>query len=101
MLLDRLFSLLSPDEVNTVLRGFGWTMQDYQRGYILKVHGTRKNIIPFSRRGPGGGGLAGRPSLRFSHYFPLNQKYFYDFESQLREAAKISFLMAVPFPTAI
>jgi hypothetical protein len=37
MLLDRLFSLLNPDEVTAVLRGFGWTVQDYQRGYILKV----------------------------------------------------------------
>jgi hypothetical protein len=37
MLLDRLFSLLNPEEVTAVLRGFGWTIQDYQRGYILKV----------------------------------------------------------------
>ena len=37
MLLDRLFSLLGPEEVNSVLRGLGWTLQDYQRGYILKV----------------------------------------------------------------
>ncbi len=37
MLLDRLFSLLNADEVTAVLRGFGWTVQDYQRGYILKV----------------------------------------------------------------
>merc|ERR1719400_280707 len=36
MLLDRLFSLLSPEEITAVLRGFGWTIQDYQRGYILK-----------------------------------------------------------------
>ena len=37
MLLDRLFSLLSPEEITAVLRGFGWSIQDYQRGYILKV----------------------------------------------------------------
>ena len=37
MLLDRLFSLLSPEEITAVLRGFGWTIQDYQRGDILKV----------------------------------------------------------------
>ncbi len=37
MLLDRLFSLLSPEEVTVVLRSFGWTAQDYHRGYILKV----------------------------------------------------------------
>ena len=45
MLLDRLFSLLSPEEITAVLRGFGWTIQDYQRGYILKV------CIVFSNRG--------------------------------------------------
>lgn len=45
MLLDRLFSLLSPEEVNTVLRGVGWTMQDYQRGYILKVKDYRGYIL--------------------------------------------------------
>ena len=44
MLLDRLFSLLSPEEITAVLRGFGWTIQDYQRGYILKV------CIVFSNR---------------------------------------------------
>jgi hypothetical protein len=37
MLLDRLFSLLNPEEVTALLTSFGWTMQDYQRGYILKV----------------------------------------------------------------
>ena len=37
MLLDRLFSLLNPEEITALLRGFGWTIQDYQRGYILKV----------------------------------------------------------------
>ena len=37
MLLDRLFSLLAPEEITAVLRGFGWSIQDYQRGYILKV----------------------------------------------------------------
>ena len=37
MLLDRLFSLLSPEEITAVLRSFGWSIQDYQRGYILKV----------------------------------------------------------------
>ena len=37
MLLDRLFSLLSPEDITAVVCGFGWTIQDYQRGYILKV----------------------------------------------------------------
>ena len=37
MLLDRLFSLLSREDITAVLRGFGWTIEDYHRGYILKV----------------------------------------------------------------
>lgn len=37
ILLDRLFSVLQRDEVVQVLRGFGWTQEDYARGYILQV----------------------------------------------------------------
>lgn len=37
ILLDRLFSVLRPDQVVQVLRGFGWTQDDYARGYILNV----------------------------------------------------------------
>lgn len=37
ILLDRLFSVLRQDEVSAVLRGFGWTHEDYARGYILQV----------------------------------------------------------------
>ncbi|XP_050520890.1 zinc finger protein basonuclin-2-like isoform X3 [Daktulosphaira vitifoliae] len=36
ILLDRLFSVLRQDEVSAVLRGFGWTHEDYARGYILQ-----------------------------------------------------------------
>ena len=46
MLLDRLFSLLNPEEITAVLRGFGWTIQDYQRGYILKVLNQPPDLIP-------------------------------------------------------
>jgi hypothetical protein len=38
ILLDRLFSVLQPDEVIQVLRGFGWTNEDYTRGYIMRVN---------------------------------------------------------------
>lgn len=38
ILLDRLFSVLRQDEVSAVLRGFGWTHEDYARGYILQVY---------------------------------------------------------------
>ncbi|XP_039291648.1 zinc finger protein basonuclin-2-like isoform X2 [Nilaparvata lugens] len=41
ILLDRLFSVLQRDEVVQVLRGFGWTHEDYARGYILQEpHGA-------------------------------------------------------------
>lgn len=37
ILLDRLFSVLQQEEVVHVLHGFGWTYEDYARGYILQV----------------------------------------------------------------
>ncbi|ENN74306.1 hypothetical protein YQE_09277, partial [Dendroctonus ponderosae] len=37
ILLDRLFSVLQKDEVIQVLHGFGWTSDDYARGYILQI----------------------------------------------------------------
>ena len=39
ILLDRLFSVLNQDDVIQILKGYGWTLEDYQRGYILKVRG--------------------------------------------------------------
>lgn len=38
ILLDRLFSVLPPEDVVQVLTGFGWTLEDYARGYILQVN---------------------------------------------------------------
>ena len=40
ILLDRLFSVISQDDVIQILKGYGWTLEDYQRGYILKVRKT-------------------------------------------------------------
>lgn len=37
ILLDRLFSVLQKEEVTQILRGFGWSHEDYVRGYILQV----------------------------------------------------------------
>jgi hypothetical protein len=37
ILMDRLFSVLGQEEVVQILKGFGWSLEDYQRGYILKV----------------------------------------------------------------
>ncbi|XP_041369592.1 zinc finger protein basonuclin-2-like [Gigantopelta aegis] len=36
ILLDRLFSVLQHEEVLQVLHGFGWSYEDYARGYILQ-----------------------------------------------------------------
>lgn len=38
ILLDRLFSVLQQDEVLQILHSFGWTYEDYARGYILQVN---------------------------------------------------------------
>ena len=45
ILLDRLFSALQHDEVLQVLHGFGWSYEDYARGYILTV---RQHTVLFS-----------------------------------------------------
>lgn len=37
ILLDRLFSVLQHDEVLQILHSFGWSYEDYARGYILQV----------------------------------------------------------------
>ncbi|MCL4130296.1 UNVERIFIED_CONTAM: hypothetical protein GTU68_038664 [Idotea baltica] len=36
--LDRLFSVLTHEDVLQVLHGFGWTYEDYSRGYMLQDH---------------------------------------------------------------
>lgn len=41
ILLDRLFSVLRKEQVLQVLHGFGWTAEDYTRGYILQVFHAR------------------------------------------------------------
>ena len=38
ILLDRLFSVLQHEEVLQVLHSFGWSYEDYARGYILQVN---------------------------------------------------------------
>lgn len=40
ILLDRLFSVLQHEEVLQVLHGFGWSYEDYARGYIVQVSGV-------------------------------------------------------------
>ncbi|GFV49539.1 zinc finger protein basonuclin-2 [Trichonephila clavipes] len=44
ILLDRLFSVLQHDEVVHVLHGFGWTYEDYSRGYILQYKSSRATV---------------------------------------------------------
>jgi len=43
ILMDRLFSVLQHDEVLQILLSFGWSYEDYSRGYILQVV-TRKMV---------------------------------------------------------
>jgi len=73
MLLDRLFSLLNPEEITAVLRGFGWTIQDYQRGYILKdPHGG--NLEKWRMCSPEDEPLILQQFLRFTVTRPLTQQ---------------------------
>jgi len=44
ILLDRLFSVLKPDEVHQILHSFSWTFEDYARGYIIEVNIIRRII---------------------------------------------------------
>ena len=37
ILMDRLFSVIQHDEVLQILLSFGWSYEDYSRGYILQV----------------------------------------------------------------
>ena len=37
IVLDRLFKDLNPEEMDELLNCFGWSAEDYQRGYILEV----------------------------------------------------------------
>lgn len=45
ILLDRLFSVLQKEQVTQVLHGFGWTLEDYARGYIFSVSVFRKIFL--------------------------------------------------------
>merc|ERR1719410_624206 len=73
MLLDRLFSLLSPEEITAVLRGFGWTIQDYQRGYILK-DAKGSTLDKWKMCAPEDEPLILQQFLRFSVTRPLTQQ---------------------------
>ncbi|CAH0385724.1 unnamed protein product [Bemisia tabaci] len=44
ILLDRLFSVLHRDQVTQVLAGFGWSQEDYARGYILQCASSPAKI---------------------------------------------------------
>ncbi|MEQ2277795.1 hypothetical protein XENORESO_007832 [Xenotaenia resolanae] len=37
ILLDRLFSILTPEQVGQILNSLGWSLGDYVRGYMLHV----------------------------------------------------------------
>ncbi|XP_064608349.1 zinc finger protein basonuclin-2-like isoform X2 [Liolophura sinensis] len=53
ILLDRLFSVLQHEEVLQVLHGFGWSYEDYARGYILQTSSSGKSTpeqLPYKKR---------------------------------------------------
>ncbi|ESN98541.1 hypothetical protein HELRODRAFT_146282, partial [Helobdella robusta] len=37
ILMDRLFQCISPEQANSILSSFGWSYDDYNRGYIAEV----------------------------------------------------------------
>jgi len=45
ILMDRLFSVLQHDEVLQILLSFGWSYEDYSRGYILQVGRTSSFVV--------------------------------------------------------
>lgn len=47
MPLDRLFSALQHEEVLQILHGFGWSYEDYARGYILQVGPQRTLLLVY------------------------------------------------------
>jgi zinc finger protein basonuclin len=47
ILLDRVFSVLQREEVLQVLHGFGWSHDDYSRGYILQVETQNHTLACF------------------------------------------------------
>lgn len=50
ILLDRLFSVLQHDDVLQVLHTFGWSYDDYARGYILQVSSVTLTLPPSRSR---------------------------------------------------
>ena len=49
ILMDRLFSVLQHDEVLQILLSFGWSYEDYSRGYILQVNNKHLFTINYIR----------------------------------------------------
>ncbi|XP_071042490.1 zinc finger protein basonuclin-2 isoform X2 [Parasteatoda tepidariorum] len=86
ILLDRLFSVLQQEEVVHVLHGFGWTYEDYNRGYILQD--TRGQIlekwtIPSREEEP----LILQQFLRFGETKPIAQQLLLQETSERMEEA--------------
>ena len=49
IMLDRLLAKFSQDEVLKVISNFGWSYQDYARGYILSSVSSSSFVLFFSR----------------------------------------------------
>ncbi|GFY53610.1 zinc finger protein basonuclin-2 [Trichonephila inaurata madagascariensis] len=86
ILLDRLFSVLQHDEVVHVLHGFGWTYEDYSRGYILQ--NSRGQVLerwnmPTREEEP----LILQQFLRFGETKPIAQQLLLQESSERMEQA--------------
>ena len=46
-LLDQLFAKVTNAQINVILANFGWTREDYARGYILQVSLLRRPFVIF------------------------------------------------------
>lgn len=51
ILLDRLLCTLEHDELVNLLHAFGWTYEDYSRGYMLQVSGVLTSVSVVSVSG--------------------------------------------------
>ncbi|XP_065165402.1 zinc finger protein basonuclin-2-like isoform X2 [Atheta coriaria] len=74
ILLDRLFSVLQKEQVLQVLHGFGWTPEDYARGYILQDSHAVSSLDRWSICSPEEEPLVLQQFLRFGETRAITQQ---------------------------
>uniref|UniRef100_A0A3Q2PHY6 Uncharacterized protein n=1 Tax=Fundulus heteroclitus TaxID=8078 RepID=A0A3Q2PHY6_FUNHE len=70
ILLDRLYSILTPEQVGQILNSLGWSLGDYVRGYMLQ-HPGGKVLDRWSMATPEEELLVLRQFLRFGETRPI------------------------------